>query len=350
LGGLQLASTTISRSHSSSTLALSKDRLRIIPQSRLLEAPVRAGLGLPEHLVDSDDRQSAQYYLRFLSVDIAELAAKVESLEIELFERLAVGALLGLLGDPRIAELSPEMCDVEAGTWSIGISLTRAHKVAERLAPLGVQFNWIAKEAPRFSVSLGAYRIAKYPVTNSEYRAFLLDTGRPELPTSWAFGRYPQENSNHPVYSVTPAAADAYGRWLAKKTGRPFRLPTEIEWEVAAGGGEREYPWGDEFDPMLCNTAELALLTTTPVGSFAAGKSLFGALDMAGNVEEIVADNYAPYPGASHIQDDLSKNGPYRMTRGGAFTRFQDLTRCSRRHGWLAHSLYPVGFRVAESV
>jgi hypothetical protein len=72
-----------------------------------------------------------------------------------------------------------------------------------------------------------AYRIARFPVTNLEYRAFVLDADHSELPSSWHFRRFPEERANHPAYTVSAASADAYARWLARRTGRGFRLPGE---------------------------------------------------------------------------------------------------------------------------
>jgi formylglycine-generating enzyme required for sulfatase activity len=72
---------------------------------------------------------------------------------------------------------------------------------------------------------------------------------------------------------------------------------------------------------------------------------------MGGNVEEYVADNYSAYPGGETIDDDLlMTQGSYRVARGGSFTRFGDLTRCARRHGWYQRDIYAMGFRLAESL
>ncbi|MDH4365995.1 MAG: formylglycine-generating enzyme family protein, partial [Acidimicrobiia bacterium] len=147
--------------------------------------------------------------------------------------------------------------------------------------------------------------------------------------------------------------ASRYCAWLADTTGRPFRLPTEAEWEYAATGGDgRRYPWGDEWDPTRANTAEAGPLTTTPVGVYPQGASPFGLLDLAGNVEEFVADDYHPYPGAEVVDDDLTAThgAAYRVARGGSFARHGDLARCARRHGWYPSAHYAMGFRLAESV
>jgi formylglycine-generating enzyme required for sulfatase activity len=156
--------------------------------------------------------------------------------------------------------------------------------------------------------------------------------------------------ANRPVYTVSPEAADAYVAWLAEKTGRSFRLPTEAEWEYAAAGIERrEFPWGHVFDSRRVNTREGDFLCTTPVGMYPDGATPEGICDLAGNVEEFVSNDYVPYPGGRPVIDDLMQNrGSYRVARGGSFTRFRDLARTRRRHGRYQSSIYVMGFRLAE--
>jgi formylglycine-generating enzyme required for sulfatase activity len=266
--------------------------------------------------------------------------------------RCAAGSLLALLGDPRLRPDDPEMVDVPAADVVLGTAEADVSDVVADWAAVGVREEWIAKECPRHRRRVGAFRIAVRPVTNLEYERFVRDQGHDRTPTSWRFGVYPHHLANHPVWTVTPEDADAYASWLARRTGRPFRLPTEAEWEYAASGGDgRQYPWGEEFDPARANTVEVGPLTTTPVGCYPAGLSPFGLEDVAGNVEEYTADTYRPYPGGPEVRDDLAvEQGAYRVTRGGSFTRYGDLARCARRHGWYPRDIYAVGFRLAESV
>lgn len=232
-------------------------------------------------------------------------------------------------------------------------SIPRLDAVTNEWAPLGVQRSWIAKEVPRHTAHVEAFRIARYPVTNGEYLRFVLDDPAAERPTCWAHGVFPLAASNQPVYSLSPEGADSYARWLSTRTGRSFRLPTENEWEYAATGGDgRQYPWGEAWDPTLANTAEAGPLTTTPVGAYPGGNSPFGLCDMAGNVEEYVSDPYRPYPGADVVHDDLIDvhGDVYRIARGGSYARHGDLARCARRHGWYPSDHFAMGFRLAESV
>ncbi|WSB57672.1 formylglycine-generating enzyme family protein [Streptomyces cellulosae] len=279
-----------------------------------------------------------------------ELAALVENPAAPLADRLAAGCILALTGDPRLTAVPP-VCAVPGGAVEIGLPGREVTDTVARWAHVGVERDWVEKETPEHRVELADFRIAMYPVTNAEYLTFLRDTGHPSRPTTWYLGAYPYERANHPVAGVAPEDADAYAAWLARRTGLPWRLPAEAEWEYAAKGPDGlEHPWGDSFDPEAANTRETGVHTTTPVGAFPAGRSPFGALDMGGNVEEYVADTYRPYPGGPFVPDHLVETmGEYRVARGGSFCRYGDLTRTRRRHGPFPGPLYPVGFRLALS-
>jgi formylglycine-generating enzyme required for sulfatase activity len=313
----------------------------------------RERLGLPDrYVVPRLGAAMAQAFAEQRGHGIERLLQTLASPQAALAQRIVAGNVLAVLGDPRIETLRPAMVDVPAGRVQIGLVAEEVDAVLDRFAGLGLDRSWIEKECPRHSVTLQAFRMARFPVTNGEYRDFLLDTGHAELPSSWAFRQFPLSHANHPVYTVSAAAADTYVRWLARRTGRAFRLPTEAEWEwVAAGPQALEFPWGPDFDADKANTAETGLFDTSPVGAFAGGESVFGVADLAGNVEEYVADNYAAYPGGAHIADHLVQiQGEYRIARGGSFARFRDLARTRRRHGHNPRSVtYAMGFRVAES-
>lgn len=312
----------------------------------------RRAMGYPEHYTPTCNEAPVDVYRGLAGTSIGDLVARIEDGSVSLVERLVAGNLAATLGDTRIKTFDPQMIDIEGGFAVLGLEPARVGEVVAELADVGVLREWIEKECPAYLVTLAPYRIAKYPVTNQEYREFLAETGFGELPTSWEFGRYPHEKANHPVYSVTERAADEYASWLSAHTDRRFRLLTEAEWEYAAAGPNRlEYPWGNEFEDGRANTLECGLLCSTAVGAFPLGNSPFGVSDMAGNVEEYVADNYAPYPGATVVEDDLSRSrGRYRVARGGSFTRFRDLARCKRRHGYFPKAIYVMGFRLGESI
>jgi len=314
----------------------------------------RERLGLPDHYLGMRvDTLLIDAHARLQHDSPQLLLSTLKSGQCTLVERIAAGNLLALGGDPRLNVDQPDMIHIPAGATEIGLSSKAVDQVLAQYGGLGLKRAWIEKECPAHTVRLEAFNIARYPVTNFEYRVFLLDTKHAELPSSWTFRRYPLERANHPVYTVSTASAVAYAHWLATRTGRRFRLPSEAEWEWAAAGPQRrEFPWGNYYNVELANTAETGLFNTSPVGAFVGGESPFGVSDMAGNVEEYVSDLYAPYPGGSVIHDHLSmQNGSYHVARGGSFARFRDLARTRRRHGHNSKSAtYAMGFRLAESI
>jgi formylglycine-generating enzyme required for sulfatase activity len=272
----------------------------------------------------------------------ARLLAVIEDPARTLLERISAGNALGLLGDPRLDPLRPAMCGVPAGEFWMGTDPARVAELARRHA---VPEAWFAKSTPLHRAVVDPFEIARFPVTEGEFHRFADDVGYADRPAHWRDGRPLPYTSNHPVHGVDWQAALVYAEWISERSGLQYRLPTEIEWERAARGTDaREYPWGDEWDAARCNTREGGVGRTTPVGVYPHGASPCGALDMAGNVEEIVADLYWPYPGSRF---DDPAYGSYRMTRGGVFSLDSDLARCDRRHGTALAGA--VGLRLARS-
>lgn len=144
----------------------------------------------------------------------------------------------------------------------------------------------------------------KFPVTNAEFYAFLQASGYKPADTAnflkhWVDYKPPVGLENHPVVFVSLSDAMAYAQWAGK------RLPTEAEWQYAAQGtDQRRYPWGNVMDSTRCN---YNLNYTTPVNNFRKGASLFGVIDLVGNVWQMTNDVY--------------DNGSYRynIIRGGSF-------------------------------
>ena len=143
-----------------------------------------------------------------------------------------------------------------------------------------------ADEHPAHKVFISDFWLGKTEVTFEQFDFFCRETGR-RLPGDEGWGR-----GSRPVINVSWDEAASYCRWLAKKTGRNFRLPREAEWEKAA---RDKYPWG--WNPPGAHHVNMmgsadGFAFTAPVGSFPQGESPYGILDMAGNVWEWTADWY----------------------------------------------------------
>jgi formylglycine-generating enzyme required for sulfatase activity len=155
------------------------------------------------------------------------------------------------------------------------------------------------------------------------------------------------------VVVVSWYEAAAYANWLSEVTAKPYRLPTEAEWEKAARGIDgRKYPWGNEFDKIFCNSDESGLGRTSPVGIFPKGKSLYGCYDMAGNVWEWCADwfdeNY--YSNCPVKNPPGPTSGSHRVYRGGSWLLDAESCACpfrARYHPGLRD--VNLGFRLARS-
>ena len=206
-------------------------------------------------------------------------------------------------------------------------------------------------EQPQHTLYLPDYYLAKTPVTNAQYAAFVQATSRRQ-PEHWKGGNPPGGKEDHPVVYVSWHDAAAYCHWLADVTGKPYRLPSEAEWEKGARGSDgRIYPWGNRWDAERCNSVEGSLHNTTPVGAYPEGASPYGLLDMAGNVWEWVADwydssYYSQSPGRNPPGPD---SGELRVLRGGSWFYDPHIVRSAHR-GWLnpVARYYDVGFRCAR--
>jgi iron(II)-dependent oxidoreductase len=208
-------------------------------------------------------------------------------------------------------------------------------------------------EKPPHKVYLDAFYIARYPVTNAEYKKFV-DATKHAPPSHWSNGQIPAGKENHPVTDVTWDDAVAYAQWAGA------RLPTEAEWEKAASWDDakkvkRVFPWGDTFDANKCNSAESKIGGTTPVGKYSPnGDSFYGIADMAGNVWEWCADWYDEnYYRNSPVRNPKNETaGSYRVLRSGSWSNNRVDARCAYRYNYF---IFPharvnyVGFRVAES-
>ena len=173
-------------------------------------------------------------------------------------------------------------------------------------------------ERPVHRVTLDAFYMDKYEVTNAQYGKFMSVAGHRE-PIYWDDSRFNQPNQ--PVVGVSWDDAVAYARWAGK------RLPTEAEWEKAARGRleGRKYPWGNTIDSSKARyNQDYSGGKPTSVGSYSANG--YGLYDMAGNVWEWCADWYDEdyYSSSPSSNPQGPSTGKWRVLRGGSW-RFSTL-------------------------
>ena len=161
-----------------------------------------------------------------------------------------------------------------------------------------------------------------------------------------------------PVMMVDWACANAYAAWLSARTGLPWRLPHEIEWEKAARGVDgRFFPWGDFLDPTWCRMRDSVPGKGTPavVDSYPVDESPYGVRGMAGNCRDWCADVWRP-AGPRIVRDRLKLGVPdeagseFRVFRGGAWNNPASACRSAYRSTVRALLRYPVvGIRLVRS-
>ena len=207
-----------------------------------------------------------------------------------------------------------------------------------------------SNEGPSHTVSVPAFYLDRFEVTNAQYMKFCDATGR-RHPSNTFDPYYFSGNPNGPVVGVTWEDASSYASWLGK------RLPTEEEWEKAASWDaaeqkKREWPWGDVADPSLANINQKPP-RFSPVGDRKSDKSPYGVFDLGGNAGEWVESYYLPYPGNQTAAPGFGKK--YRVVRGGSPISSIDQARTTFR-GSLPESMSGdeiakvlVGFRCAVS-
>jgi formylglycine-generating enzyme required for sulfatase activity len=199
----------------------------------------------------------------------------------------------------------------------------------------GMDVELQSDELPAHSVTVKAFWMDKFEVTNGMYLSCVQAGGcePPQLfksETRDAYFNNPEYN-DFPVIYVAWIQADIYCKWAGR------RLPTEAEWERAARGDDlRTYPWGEASPDSSHGNFNYFVGDTSRVGSYPAGASPFGVLDMAGNVTEWVADYYD----SDYYSEGVAMNptGPgarnnyfNRVVRGGTYQdAFEDVRVANR--------------------
>lgn len=231
-------------------------------------------------------------------------------------------------------------------------------------------FDWI--EIPN-----KGYSIAKYPVTNAQFAKFIQADGyntqkwwttegwQKRLEgwhydgewkasgTPWLEPRYWNDSKwkgdTQPVVGVSWFEAVAFCRWLSDATGEKIMLPTEDEWQYAAQGDDgRIYPWGNDWNPALCNNNVdgKGVGKTTPVRQYEGkGDSPFGVIDMAGNVWEWCLTDY------KEKTNDINSPANSRVLRGGSWYDISSINfRCAdRSNRYPRNGDNDYGFRLSRS-
>ncbi|MGH9222857.1 MAG: ergothioneine biosynthesis protein EgtB [Acidimicrobiales bacterium] len=237
-------------------------------------------------------------------------------------------------------------------------------------------------ERPAHEVDVPAFFLDTVPVTNGRYLDFVNDGGygdpawwgdegwawrqdegverpefwRPEDAGSWSrvrMGWVEDLPLDEPVQHVSWHEADAYARWAGK------RLPTEVEWEKAAGwdpatSTKRTFPWGDEPpDPSRANLGERHY-RPAPAGAYPAGASAYGAHHLVGDVWEWTASDFGPYPGFTSFPyreySEVFFGSGYKVLRGGSWATDPVAVRTTFRN-WdfpIRRQIF-AGFRCARS-
>jgi len=228
-----------------------------------------------------------------------------------------------------------------------------------------------ADEVPVHKISLDAYYIGKYKITNREYQAFLADKGY-EYAKYWqagGFAEYGKEprfwrdaryygggltgNENFPVVGVSWFEAQAFCKWLSLKTGQVYRLPYEAEWERAARGlTQKRYAWGDDLDGSLANfenSGDSFEPGLTPIDYYPENVTSEGVYGMIGNVWEWCQDWYggsAYYAASEQSNPSGPANGTSRILRAGGWVDSAYYQRAANRNSSFPENRNPIqGFR-----
>jgi formylglycine-generating enzyme required for sulfatase activity/class 3 adenylate cyclase len=222
---------------------------------------------------------------------------------------------------------APEMIPLRGGTFAMG-------------------GNEEISEKPVHQVTIKPFSISKYPITVREWN---------ECAAAKACGFTATGKDDAPVTNVSWTDARQFVKWLADATQKPYRLPSEAEWEYAARGGTQTKEWwGDQLQPGMANckncTDVAAAEQPVKVGSFKPNP--FGLYDMGGAVDQWVEDCWhktyqgAPSDGSPWIGEDCSSH----VIRSGSWKNDASYVRPANRNSYDTNVRYPThGFRVALS-
>jgi formylglycine-generating enzyme required for sulfatase activity/class 3 adenylate cyclase len=201
-------------------------------------------------------------------------------------------------------------------------------------------------ERPVHQVTIKPFAMGKFPVSVQEWNA---------CAAAKACGFVATGKDDAPITNVSWSDAKQYVAWLAETTRKPYRLPSEAEWEYAARGGtQTKYWWGDQLQSGMANCKNCTDIATTeqPIKVGSLKPNPFGLYDMGGGVDQWVEDcwhkNYqgAPADGSAWGESDCASH----VIRSGSWRNDARYVRPSNRDGYDTNVRYPThGFRVALS-
>lgn len=226
--------------------------------------------------------------------------------------------------DP-IANIAQNMVNIPAGTFMMGCDDDRD----------GRCYDWTK---PAHSVTLGAFRMSKYEVTQKQWKAVMGNN-----PSTF------KKCDDCPVETITWHKMNEFIKVLNEKSGKEYRLPTEAEWEYAARGGEEHYYAGSNILNDIAWYSENADKKTHPVGQKKPNK--YGLYDMTGNVSEATSSQYIPYPNSPKPQK-VWVDEDYVVYRGDYIYSGIDINlKVVNRSARSKYDYADVrGFRLAESL
>jgi formylglycine-generating enzyme required for sulfatase activity len=267
-----------------------------------------------------------------------------------------------------------DVLDEHPSRWGVGVDENCTPRIDWRPVPGGeVTISILSDPNNPYSETkdtrrktVGTFRIARYPITVAQYRAFIEADDGWRDPDWWGddlcghpegkLYREPEGNTyefaqcgNHPAVYVSWFDAVAFCRWLSRRLGFTVRLPDEWQWQQAATGGDDKnvFPWGTDWDakqePYRANTLESRLGGATAVGMYPAGASSTGALDMAGTVWEWCLNKfYTPEETQSNTNDfdfRVLRGGSWNYARGGARSAYRNRSGANNRNNSLGFRL-----------
>ena len=147
----------------------------------------------------------------------------------------------------------------------------------------------------------------------------------------------------------------AYAQWESERTGLPWRIPRELEWEKAARGVDgRFFPWGDHFDPTWCSMVHSLQNHSAlqPIDSFPVDESVYGIRGMAGNINEWTASGFAKEtPETSNQRQAKNLVKREKVIRGGTWMQEEEYCILTSRSYALPEAKHPgTGFRLIRSI